>query len=525
VQATGPGPLAVRSGAAEAPRERLLWLALALFTAVWLGLLAAVRLTPPIDNIEQLLWSRTLAWGYYKHPPLPSWILAGATAVLGHAAWVAALLGSLCVLITLVLYARLLERLAGRGFALLALLAALCLTYSTERLDYFNHNTVMMVLTAATIARLWEVTQRPTPTGWSGVGLLLGLGLLAKYQMAVVALCVGLWWLRIGGWRVPAQRAGLALAALVAALVFAPHAVWLVQSGVAPLRYAEQSSLAAHLPWLQRPAATFWWLADWMANRLLPAWLLLAAVALVLRLGGGMPASVPATEADAPAARLRRDYLLLWGLGPALVMAALGLLGGIHLQPKWSTAFALWTIPALLQFLPRLWQPLAQRGLPGTAWAVFLALQLLLAGEAWYGAQAAPGPGCGSQWSSRDFHAPAQALDAGARAALGGPPEIVSGPYGVAGALALALPGDPKVLIDGSLARSPWVGAAELQRARAVTVAPACQVPPGARPLMPGWVWWPGGGTVPEGTPPPGIDDAQWRLAVAHGGACGVVCP
>ncbi len=26
-------------------------------------------------------------------------------------------------------------------------------------------------------------------------------------------------------------------------------------------------------------------------------------------------------------------------------MAALELLGGIHLQPKWSTAFALWTIP------------------------------------------------------------------------------------------------------------------------------------------------------------------------------------
>ncbi|MCB2070594.1 MAG: glycosyl transferase, partial [Ottowia sp.] len=74
--------------------------------------------------------------------------------------------------------------------------------------------------------------------------------------------------------------------------------------GFAPLRYAEQSSLAAHLPWLQRPAATSWWLADWMANRLLPAWLLLAAVALVLRLGGGMPASVPAANADAPAARL-----------------------------------------------------------------------------------------------------------------------------------------------------------------------------------------------------------------------------
>ncbi|MBC7716569.1 MAG: glycosyl transferase, partial [Pseudorhodobacter sp.] len=38
-------------------------------------LLTPVSLSPPVDNIEQLTWVRSLQWGYYKHPPLPTWLL------------------------------------------------------------------------------------------------------------------------------------------------------------------------------------------------------------------------------------------------------------------------------------------------------------------------------------------------------------------------------------------------------------------------------------------------------------------
>ena len=33
------------------------------FAALWLSLLGATSLTPPIDNIEQLTWVRSLEWG------------------------------------------------------------------------------------------------------------------------------------------------------------------------------------------------------------------------------------------------------------------------------------------------------------------------------------------------------------------------------------------------------------------------------------------------------------------------------
>ena len=45
------------------------------FAALWLSLLGFSSFAPPIDNIEQLTWVRSLEWGYYKHPPLPTWLL------------------------------------------------------------------------------------------------------------------------------------------------------------------------------------------------------------------------------------------------------------------------------------------------------------------------------------------------------------------------------------------------------------------------------------------------------------------
>ena len=60
---------------------------LTLFAAVWLSVLAFTSLSPPADNIEQLTWVRSLEWGYYKHPPLPTWLLWLPVKVFGLSAW------------------------------------------------------------------------------------------------------------------------------------------------------------------------------------------------------------------------------------------------------------------------------------------------------------------------------------------------------------------------------------------------------------------------------------------------------
>ena len=56
------------------PRH-MAWLTLgfiALHLLLWTLLPALSHRAPPWDNIEQLVWSQSLQWGYYKHPPLPT---------------------------------------------------------------------------------------------------------------------------------------------------------------------------------------------------------------------------------------------------------------------------------------------------------------------------------------------------------------------------------------------------------------------------------------------------------------------
>ena len=54
-----------------------------LFSVVWLLQIDSSSLTAPKDNLEQLTWVHSLEWGYYKHPPLPTWLLSVPVHLFG----------------------------------------------------------------------------------------------------------------------------------------------------------------------------------------------------------------------------------------------------------------------------------------------------------------------------------------------------------------------------------------------------------------------------------------------------------
>ncbi|QEA14166.1 glycosyltransferase family 39 protein [Comamonas flocculans] len=481
----GRAPLSARTAA-------LLLLA---FGAVWLLALAGTAVTPPLDNVEQSIWLRSLQWGYYKHPPLPTWLAAAATAAGGHGPLPLYLLGAACTLASLLIFWQLLRECRGPQFAHVALLAALCVTFYNGRLYYFNHNVVMMPAIAAMVWACWRLSVRPSLATWALLGLCAGLGMLAKYQTAVAGVCVLLWWLQLRGWRHPVHRVGLWLGAAVAALVFLPHALWLWQHDFAPLHYAQHSSLGVGLAPLARLKHTLLWLADWLFNRPVLAWLVLAAAWWGARPQPGDGAAAP--TATAPEAS--RRFLLLWGMAPALMMALLGLALGTDLQLQWLTAFTLWTVAAVMVLLPSRALAWPARRAAGRAFAaaqVLLLAQLLLSSV--YGPE---------RWRSvhwRNFPSDrlAQGVAQPARELLGGPIDIISGPYKEAGALALRMAEHPRVLIDGKLAISPWISAEELRSARVISLFPAAELPAGAYRAMPGWAWRPGGPDHPK-TPSP----------------------
>ncbi|MCE1250683.1 MAG: glycosyltransferase family 39 protein [Comamonadaceae bacterium] len=459
-------------------------LLLALYGLVWALLYAFTTLSPPVDNVEQLVWLHSMEWGYYKHPPLPTWIVGALAQAFPPGAALTYTLGAVITTASMALLWRLLHQLRGPRYATLGLLAALSISLYCGRIYYYNHNVVLLLWVVLAADLSWRVAQRPRLRTWAALGLVTGLGMLTKYQFVLALAVIGLWWLHLQGWRQPVHRRGAWLAAAVALLVFAPHGYWLFTHDWLPLAYARESALGYDLRGSQRLWHALQFALDWLFNRSLPAWLLLGSAWWWAR-----RQPLPAAAAPLPDDGARR-FLLLWGFVPLLLMMAMALFGGSKLHLHWGTAFMLWTVPAVMECARR--APWAELRTVRAAWFAFALVQALVMVQAW---MASPQGPRGYKADHTDFF-PSERVAAQialqAPAVLGGPVEIVSGSQELASVLALRLPSHPRVLVDGQLRYSPWIAPAELRQRRAIEVfhAPA-QLPAGAHLVGHGIAWRP----------------------------------
>jgi 4-amino-4-deoxy-L-arabinose transferase-like glycosyltransferase len=181
----------------------------------------------PLEN----LWLQSLAWGYDPgQPPLYDWLLWGLQRVFGtglHAFLVLkySLLVALAGLLFLIA-----RRLTGSGFWGLLAVDAMALTYQIfwRFHEGFTHRVGAMTLALATVWVLLCLIDHRRRRDYLGFGLVVGLGLLTetRYLWLLGALL-------IAAWLQPAARSalrapGMAVSALVAGVVVAPWAAWLL---------------------------------------------------------------------------------------------------------------------------------------------------------------------------------------------------------------------------------------------------------------------------------------------------------
>lgn len=463
---------------------------LLVFAACWLAHLMSVALTAPMDNIEQLVWSRSLEWGYYKHPPLPTWLLSVPLLWSGPSALTTAVLGAVCTLASLLIFTRLVQCIWGQRTGWLALLAGLCITFYNGRLNYYNHNITLMLCVSLSALCWWQILQTGRTRWWIGLGLSAGLGMLSKYQYALVLIpSLFLIW-RGQIWRDPQQRRALGWALLTASLIFLPHLIWLLQQDVgdSPIRYALQTSLPSSpdtpSPNQQRLRSGIW-LMDLLFNRCLPALIFLVGIQrLSQRQGPEQAKALPAGSARPVSGN---TFLLAWGVLPVLCITVLGLSLGMDLQMQWGTAFAIWCIPP---FMWALGLHRAQLPRSRSVWALCL-FAVIQSGLMYESYQTSAKGCCGksSRWRMFDSQALADELDDSARSIVGGHFSVISGPSTVAGAIALHLPEHPKVLINHNPKISPWVKEHELLESGVVEIWPPHTGPEALIRLPSGWGW------------------------------------
>ena len=300
------------------------------------------------DNIEQFNWAQSLELGYHKHPPLPSWLLGAAIKLFGPSIYWAYVLATLCLLGTAMFTWLIGRELVGERIAAAAgLLWGLNMTFS-QRVQLYNHNTVLVLCFAATVwcAMHASRARRGALPWWLATGLAAGAASLSKYQ-ALVPLA-GLMLALVGSGRLTrsVQWGGVLLAVGAMAAVCAPHVAWVAQHEFSTLRYASEALEAAG------PRERIGFIVSFAANQA-RLWSP-ALLAMALCWGWQRLSPLPAVGAVDPAADSPADSTapgfsywmigLLWfGL---VVLAVMALALGASLRNHWGVQalqfFAIW---------------------------------------------------------------------------------------------------------------------------------------------------------------------------------------
>jgi hypothetical protein len=168
------------------------------------------------------------AWGYVDHPPFSIALLAAWKSIFGGSLLSLRVLPALAGGALILLVARLAARLGGGAAAqALAALVTLAVPSYLGITGVYSMNAYELLFWAVGFLVVLDVLETGTRRAWVALGACIGLGMLNKISVGVFAAGAAV--VILAATRVRVLRtAGPALAAAIAAALFAPHLVWQV---------------------------------------------------------------------------------------------------------------------------------------------------------------------------------------------------------------------------------------------------------------------------------------------------------
>ena len=299
------------------------------------------------DSVEQFIGSHSLEWGYHKHPPLPTWLLAMAISLVGPAWWLASALAAICMAATGVFTWLIARRLAGQSVAnTTAVLWGLQQSFSVSA-EIYNHNTVLVLCLAATtycLIRALEPSSRTAWRWWIATGTLAACAMLSKYQAGLALASLGIAALVIANKRRLAITWPATIALGIFVLLLLPHLYWGYTHQFPSLRYVseivESGGFFKRLFWQLTFAVNQIRINLPLIGALLFSWLM----ASIWWKQQGTTTKVDSSSTGRSDVLNVWIWALLWG--PVVVVLALSFITGSPLRNHWGVQ--------LLQFLP-LW--------------------------------------------------------------------------------------------------------------------------------------------------------------------------
>lgn len=442
--------------ALPARRLSLLLIVLGLAQVLIWGVAGGMAYTSTeLDSAEQLVWGAAIEGGYWKHPPLPSWIMHGVLRFTEPSVALPLMMAQAAIVLALALSWRLAREFLPPAQAALSVLLTSLVLYHNAGADSFNHNTALLPFQAAATLAFFFATRRDSLLWWAVAGLFAGLSILVKY-VAVMPLAGLLVYLLLD--RSLHHRrtlAGLLLGAAVCLLTVSPHLLWLHQNEYAPFQYAQSVVLP-----LQGFGAKAGSVGAFLLTQLYRVVPLLLVLALVL---WRRP-----REQGEKGSLAQRDRLFIWiaALSPLAVTILFGLASGTRLEARWgANAFLLSGLLAVM-----LLRPVVTDRLLKLMMGLTVAVHLLLCGGLVLGKSLVAehyGKTTRSNFPAAEL---AQATQQIWRSHTTAPLRIVATDIWLGGNLrAFGLP-DIAVLIDGSHRKSPWISQEDVYNCGAVVL-------------------------------------------------------
>ncbi len=236
MESLGCGTHSPDMNASDAPRalplrwpitHPLLWLlAYALAHVV-----VRVAISPALkwDEAEQMLWSQQLALGYGAQPPFYTWLQWTVNQVFGPSVLALSVLKHALLALTYVfmwLAGRELLGPRGAWWAAASMLLLPPLGWYSVRDQ--THTILVTTMSCAAWWLLLRIVRQPRPADFAWLGLVCGIGMLAKYSFALVAGAMLLAALSVAESRRALLSRGWWWAPLVGLLVVLPHSIWLI---------------------------------------------------------------------------------------------------------------------------------------------------------------------------------------------------------------------------------------------------------------------------------------------------------
>jgi hypothetical protein len=443
-------------GRVTASPDRAMAAILAIHAAVWTALPALLYPNLPLDLIEALMYGREWQLGYDKLPPLPWWLVEVAHLTIGHD-FAYYLLAELAVIAALALVYAAAKPLVGPLGALVSVLIVDGLHYFNYTAAKFNHDVIQLPFWALAGYAFHRALRQRQLTDWLLLGLALGLSLWAKYFVVVLAAPLVLFVLADREARKVLATPGPYIAAAVALVVVAPHLVWLVKTDFLPLGYAEHRAVLSR-GWYDHLLHPLEFTVSQLFF-LIPS-LLIAAPLFWPRRNVSEPAVAPGADAF-------DTRIVTWlAFGPMATVLAMAAISG-------RGTVAMWGYPLWL-FLGTWLVLIARRGYDDrrlmrifSTWAIVF-VTLALAFIANYGVL----PRYDHRYRAVFFPGGelARELSQRYRAATGDPIAYVIGTMWDGGNVAHYARSQPRVLVDGSPARAPWIDLADLKSRGALVV-------------------------------------------------------